>query len=107
MVPKTRIADHASDARNLVEMMAERGLSMVHTTIMRWVHHYAPEFERRWNRFLRPIGSSWRVDETYMKIRGKWVYLYKRSIAREELWAFVSAPRAMSSRPRRSFGKQS
>ena len=40
--------------RDLVEMMAERGLSMVHTTIMRWVHHYAPEFERRWNRFARP-----------------------------------------------------
>ena len=40
--------------RDLVEMMAERGLSMAHTTIMRWVHHYAPEFERRWNRFARP-----------------------------------------------------
>ena len=58
----------------LVEMMAERGLPMVHTTIMRWVHRYAPEFERRSNRFPRPIGSSWRVDETYVKIRGKWVY---------------------------------
>jgi transposase-like protein len=44
---------------------------------MRWVHHYAPEFERRWNRFARPAGSSWRVDETYVKIRGKWVYLYR------------------------------
>ena len=63
--------------RDLVEMMAERGLSLVHTTIMRWVHHYAPEFERRWNRFARPTGSSWRVDETYVRIRGKWVYLYR------------------------------
>jgi transposase-like protein len=63
--------------RDLVEMMAERGLSLVHTTIMRWVHHYAPEFERRWKRFARPTGSSWRVDETYVKIRGKWVYLYR------------------------------
>jgi transposase-like protein len=63
--------------RDLVEMMAERGLSMAHTTIMRWVHHYAPEFERRWNRFARPAGSSWRVDETYVKIRGQWVYLYR------------------------------
>jgi transposase-like protein len=63
--------------RDLVEMMTERGLSLVHTTIMRWVHHYAPEFERRWKRFARPTGSSWRVDETYVKIRGKWVYLYR------------------------------
>src|SRR5258708_418659 len=44
---------------------------------MRWVHHYVPEFERRWNRFARPVGPSWRVDETYVKIRGKWVYLYR------------------------------
>jgi transposase-like protein len=50
---------------------------MVHTTIMRWVHRYAPEFERRWNRFARPAGGSWRVDETYVKIRGEWVYLYR------------------------------
>jgi ABC-type cobalamin/Fe3+-siderophores transport system ATPase subunit len=52
--------------RDPVEMMAERGLSMAHTTIMRWVHHYVPEFERRWNRFARPVGPSWRVDETYV-----------------------------------------
>jgi transposase-like protein len=44
---------------------------------MRWVHHYASEFERRWNRFARPAGPSWRVDETYVKIRGAWVYLYR------------------------------
>jgi hypothetical protein len=47
--------------RDMVEMMAERGLSLAHTTIMRWLHHYAPEFERRWNRFARPAGASWRV----------------------------------------------
>jgi transposase-like protein len=63
--------------RDLVEMMAERGLSMAHTTIMRWGHHYSPEFERRWSRFARPAGYSWRVDETYVKIRGHWVYLYR------------------------------
>jgi transposase-like protein len=50
-----------------MEMMAERGLSLVHTTIMRWVHHYAPEFEHPWNRSARPAGPSWRVDGTYVK----------------------------------------
>jgi transposase-like protein len=42
--------------RDLVEMMAERGLSLLHTTIMRWVHHHTPEYERCWNRFARSVG---------------------------------------------------
>ena len=63
--------------RDLVEMMAERGLSLAHTTIMRWVQRYAPEFEKRWNRFAQAVGRSWRVDETYVKIRGEWCYLYR------------------------------
>jgi transposase-like protein len=63
--------------RDLVEMMAERGLSVVHTTIMRWVQRYAPEFEKRWRRFAQAVGQSWRVDETYVKIRGEWCYLYR------------------------------
>jgi transposase-like protein len=52
--------------RDLVEMMAERGLSLAHTTIMRWIQRYVPEFERRWNRFVRSVARSWRVDETYV-----------------------------------------
>ena len=44
---------------------------------MRWVQRYAPEFVKRWNRFGRPVGQSWRVDETYVKIRGEWCYLYR------------------------------
>jgi transposase-like protein len=56
--------------RDLVEMMAERSLSLAHTTIMRWVQHYTPEFEKRWNRHALAVGRSWRVDETYVKIRG-------------------------------------
>ena len=63
--------------RDLVAMMAERGVILSHTTIMRWVIRYVPEFEKRWNRFSRSIGSSWRVDETYISIKGKWHYLYR------------------------------
>jgi transposase-like protein len=50
--------------RDLVEMMAERGISLAHTTIMRWIARYVPEFEKRWNRFACRAGASWRVDET-------------------------------------------
>jgi transposase-like protein len=63
--------------RDLVEMMAERGVSLAHTTIMRWIQRYVPEFEKRWNRFAFRAGGSWRVDETYVKIKGRWTYLYR------------------------------
>ena len=57
-------------SRDLVEMMAERGVSVSHTTILRRVQRYVPEFEKRWQRYARPVGSSWRVDETYLKACG-------------------------------------
>jgi len=63
--------------RDLGIMMADRGVTLTHTTILRWVQHYLPEFEKRWNRYARPVGGSWRMDETYIKVRGSWVYLYR------------------------------
>ena len=63
--------------RDLVAMMAERGIELAHTTILRWVQHYTPEFEKRWNRYARQVGGSWRCDETYIKVKGEWVYLYR------------------------------
>jgi transposase-like protein len=63
--------------RNLVAMMGERGIGLAHTTILRWVQHYTPEFEQRWNRYARSVGGSWRCDETYIKVKGEWVYLYR------------------------------
>ena len=53
--------------RDLVSMMRERGICLAHTTILRWVQHYTPEFVKRWQRYARPIGGSWRMDETYVK----------------------------------------
>ena len=58
-------------------MMADRGIPLTHTTILRWVQQYLQEFEKRWNRYARPVGGSWRMDETYIKVRGRWVYLYR------------------------------
>jgi len=50
---------------------------MAHTTVVRWVQHYTPEFQKRWNRFARPVGGSWRMDETYIRVKGQWMYLYR------------------------------
>jgi transposase-like protein len=63
--------------RDLVAMMAERGIVVSHTMILRWVLHYVPEYERRWARFARSPGSSWRMDETAVAVRGGRHYLYR------------------------------
>jgi transposase-like protein len=63
--------------RELTEMMAERGVAVAHTTLLRWTQRYVPEFEKRWKRFARPVGCSWHMDETYIKVHGEWVYLYR------------------------------
>jgi transposase-like protein len=63
--------------RDLVIKMADRGIRLTHTTILRWVQRYLPEFEKRWSRYARPVGGSWRMDETYIKVGGRWVYLYR------------------------------
>jgi transposase-like protein len=64
-------------SRDLVQMMAERGIALTHTTILRWVQRFVPEFEKRWSQYSRPVGRSWRCDETYIKVKGRWTYLYR------------------------------
>ena len=63
--------------RDLEEMMLERGVAVDHTTIYRWVQAYSPELDRRCRPYLKPTNDSWRTDETYVKVRGKWKYLYR------------------------------
>ena len=65
--------------RDLEEMLEERGVAVDHTTIYRWVQTYAPEIEKRlrWHYRLRSFSRSWRVDETCIKVKGKWAYLYR------------------------------
>ena len=64
-------------SRDLVQMMAERGIALAHTTILRWVQRFVPEFEKCWSQYSRPVGRSWRCDETYIKVKGRWTYLYR------------------------------
>ncbi len=63
--------------RQLEEMMSERGVTVDHSTLNRWVIKYAPEFEKQFRRYQHPVGQSWRMDETYVKIKGKSAYLYR------------------------------
>ena len=63
--------------RDLKEMMAERGISVDHSTIHRWVVHFSPRLLERFNQRKRAVTSKWHVDETYIKVRGRWMYLYR------------------------------
>jgi transposase, IS6 family len=63
--------------RDVEELLAERGLHADHVTVWRWVQRYAPELQRRLRGHLKPTNDSWRVDETYVRVKGKWRYLYR------------------------------
>jgi transposase, IS6 family len=63
--------------RDVEKLLAERGLRVDHVTVWRWVQRYVPEVNRRLRSRLKPTNDSWRVDETYIRVKGKWVYLYR------------------------------
>lgn len=69
---------YALSYRDIEELMLERGLTVDHSTINRWVIHYAPLLENEFRKnHKRKVGMSWRMDETYLKIKGVWHYLYR------------------------------
>jgi transposase-like protein len=63
--------------RHVEELMAEHGVQVDHATINRWVIKYSPQLEDEFHRRKRPVWVSWRMDETYIRVKGKWVYLYR------------------------------
>ncbi|MGP4794979.1 IS6 family transposase, partial [Escherichia coli] len=65
--------------RELQEMLAERGVNVDHSTIYRWVQRYAPEMEKRLRWYWRNPSDlcPWHMDETYVKVNGRWAYLYR------------------------------
>jgi transposase, IS6 family len=78
--------------RDVVEMMAERSLSVDHSTLWWWVERYGPLLNRRLRRQLRRPNSSWRVDETYVRLGGKWVYLYRAVDSTGDTIDFMLSP---------------
>jgi putative transposase len=70
-------AAYALSYRNLEEMMEERGVSVDHSTVNRWAIRFLPLLEKIFRKHKRPVGGSWRMDETYVKVRGHWKYLYR------------------------------
>ena len=82
--------------RDLEEMMTERGVPVDHTTIYRWVQKYAPELDKK-TRWYRQVpdwqARSWRVDETYIRVGGKWCYLYRAITAGGQTLDFYLSPK--------------
>ena len=75
--------------RDLEEMMSERGLSVDHTTIKRWVQKFAPELGKCSRPHLKPTNDSWRVDETHVKIKDQWMYLYRAVDSTGQMLYFI------------------
>ena len=72
--------------------MAERGLAVDHSTVWRWVQHYAPILNQRLRRELRQTNRSWRVDETYIRVAGRWTYLYRAVDSKGNTIDFMLSP---------------
>ena len=68
---------YALSYRDIEELMAERGVAVDHATLQRWVIKYTPMIEANFRKKKGPVNSSWRMDETYIKVKGRWYYLYR------------------------------
>lgn len=92
--------------RDFEQMMGERGVSVDHSTIYRWVQNYAPEIEKRlrWQ-WRQPRSTSWRVDETYVKVCGKWAYLYRAVDKFGDTIDFYLSPTRSTAAAKRFLGK--
>jgi transposase, IS6 family len=92
--------------RDLEEMMRERSLEADHTTLYRWAQHYAPEMEKRLRWYWKPsMGYSWHVDETYVKVKGEWAYLYRAVDKQGHTIDFYLSPTRNTQAAKRFLGK--
>jgi IS6 family transposase len=91
--------------RDLELMLLDRGVEVDHTTIFRWIQAYAAELEKRIRPHLRMSNGSWRVDETYVKVRGRWMYLYRAVDSRGQTIDFVLSAKRDAEAAKRFFRK--
>jgi transposase-like protein len=91
--------------RDLERMLADRSVQADHTTLFRWIQAYAPEFDKRIRPHLRMTNGSWRVDETYIRVKGEWVYLYRAVDAAGQTIDFLLSPKRDAGAARRFFRK--
>ena len=98
-----RYLRYALSLRNLKEIMAERNIQVDHVTIWRWIQRFAPELNRRCRRELRITNRSWRVDETYLRVAGKWAYLYRAVDSAGDTIDFLLSPKRDTNAAKRFF----
>ena len=91
--------------RDLELMLLDRGVDVDHTTIFRWIQAYAEELEKRIRPHLRMSNGSWRVDETYVRVKGRWMYLYRAVDSRGQTIDFLLAARRDMAAAKRFFRK--
>jgi IS6 family transposase len=91
--------------RDLELMLQDRGVAIAHTTIFRWIQPYASELEKRIRPHLRWSNGSWRVDETYVRVKGRWAYLYRAVDSRGQTIDFLLAAKRDTAAARRFFRK--
>ena len=91
--------------RDLKCMLSDRGIQVDHTTLFRWIQAYAPELEKRIRPHLRMTNGSWRVDETYIRVKGKWVRLYRAVDADGQTIDFLLSPKRDAVAAQRFFRK--
>jgi transposase, IS6 family len=91
--------------RDLELMLQDRGVSVDHTTIFRWIQAYGAELEKRIRPHLRPSNGSWRVDETYIRVKGRWTYLYRAVDSRGQTIDFLLSAKRDAEAAKRFFRK--
>jgi transposase, IS6 family len=90
---------------DLERMFADRGIQVDHTTLFRWIQAYAPELDKRIRPHLRMTNGSWRVDETYIRVKGEWVYLYRAVDSAGQTIDFLLSPKRDAAAAKRFFRK--